>query len=77
MHSIEISDSGITKSSEVTRIEIKWAGIYDVTETRKTILLFTNRKCALIVPKSAFASAEEATIFTTAARNYWAKIKLS
>ncbi|ESQ85531.1 hypothetical protein [Asticcacaulis benevestitus] len=41
-NSIEISSAGVVKSSDTTRIELKWTAIHDVIETQKTILLFTN-----------------------------------
>jgi hypothetical protein len=71
VNSIELSEEGIRKVSENKTSELTWPAVYNVVETRKSILVFTDRKCALIVPKSAFASKDASENFVSAAKSYW------
>lgn len=74
---IEITDTEVTSSTKLTRTTMTWAAVHDVRETRKTILLFTNKKCAFIIPKKAFASPEDAVHFFKFARSQWLRTKTS
>jgi hypothetical protein len=65
--------SGIDKTTDNVESRTKWRDFADVVVTRKTVLLFTNRNCAAIVPKSAFASPAEAEAFAAFAKAQWAE----
>ncbi len=75
INTVALSASGIHKVSNNTSSELAWSAVYDVIETRKTILVFTNRKCALIVPKNAFDALETANKFASQAKDYWTQAK--
>lgn len=65
----EISQAGIRNNRDA---EFQaWTQVHEVIETRKAILIFTNRNCAIMVPKSAFTTPEAANGFATAAQTYW------
>ncbi|MBW8881671.1 MAG: YcxB family protein [Asticcacaulis sp.] len=48
-----------------------WNAVHAVTETRNTVLIFTRPNGALIIPKSAFASPDDAQAFYQAAESWW------
>ncbi|WP_189485759.1 YcxB family protein [Asticcacaulis endophyticus] len=68
---VEITSSKLFKSSGNKDSETDWAKIYDVSETRKTILLFYNKNSAIIIPKSAFDSSDDADVFAKASSKHW------
>lgn len=63
---LRVTDTGIEKAVDNDRQMLPWDGIFDVVETKTTVLVFTSRNCAMIVPKAAFAAPEEATAFAEA-----------
>jgi hypothetical protein len=74
-HNLSISGEGVTKSSPLATVSIPWTSLYAIDETRSTILFFTNRRCAIMLPKSAFASLESTVSFLSTARSYLAQAK--
>ncbi|MDC7677607.1 YcxB family protein [Asticcacaulis machinosus] len=68
---VEITASKFSKSSGHKHSETEWANIYDVSETCKTILIFANKNCAIIIPKSAFDSSEDADTFSKTSSKHW------
>jgi hypothetical protein len=68
---VALSADGVTKHTLDTETTTAWRGVTVFVETRKTVLLFTGRNAAMIIPKSAFASSEDADRFTVAARHHW------
>lgn len=64
--------AGIEKKTGETESATKWREFTGVVVTRKTVLLFTNRNCAAIVPKSAFTTVAEAEAFAAFAQKQWA-----
>ena len=67
----DITSAEIVSSALGTQVTMKWSAIHRVHITRNTILIFTNRNCAYIIPKSAFTTPEAADVFATAAQTYW------
>ncbi len=65
--------AGIDKTTGDIASQTKWRDFTGIVVTRKTVLLFTNRNCAAIVPKSAFASPAEAEAFAAFATAQWAE----
>ncbi len=63
LQSARLNESGVEKAVGDERHLTGWNGIHDVVEVKKAILLFTNRNCAMIVPRSAFATPRAATVF--------------
>lgn len=63
--------TGIDKTTGSVESRTKWHDVTAVVETKKAILLFTNRNCAAIVPKSAFSSPEDAQAFADFAKAQW------
>ena len=68
---VRTSVAGIDKTTGEVESRTKWHDIVAVVDTKKTVLLFTNRNCAAIIPKSAFASPEDAQAFATFAKAQW------
>ncbi|MCR6660356.1 MAG: YcxB family protein [Asticcacaulis sp.] len=71
VNSAEISQQGISKSYEQHNHITPWNVVYDLVETKKSFLIFTNRNCAMMIPKAGFASSEQAKAFWSTAQNYW------
>lgn len=72
---VSLSTSGLTKHVGESSSQLEWTQIFDLVETAGTLLLFTNSNCAMIVPKSAFASPDEAERFTKAVQSNYASAK--
>ncbi|HVV16908.1 MAG TPA: YcxB family protein [Polyangia bacterium] len=68
---VSLSTAGLTKTLVDAETTTTWRTVTALVETRKTLLLFTSRNAAMIIPKSAFASGEEADQFVAAARHHW------
>lgn len=68
---IEITPEKLISSSEEMNVTMNWSAIHDVRSTTQTILLFTNRNCAFVVPKDAFETLAAANSFTDASTRYW------
>jgi len=62
---------GVDKTTDETESRTKWRDFTAVVETKRTVLLFTPRDSATIVPKSAFASPSEAEAFAAFAKAQW------
>ena len=73
--SVHLSEDGLTKHVKETSSHLPWADVFDLKETTTTLLFFTNANCAMIVPKAAFATHEDADHFAKAARNYYDSAK--
>ena len=63
--------TGVDKNTGAVESLTRWRDFTRVVETKKTVLLFTHRNSATIVPKSAFASPAEAEAFAAFARAQW------
>ena len=72
MRTIEISEAGLSKSTGDSNT---WPSIHEVVDTRSAVLIFTNKNCAVMIPKSAFATVKEAETFATSAVDYWQDAK--
>lgn len=70
-----VSVEGITKSYATYSHTTPWSAVYDLVETRKSLLIFTNRNCAMMIPKRAFETPEAAQAFFAAASTYWHRAK--
>ena len=66
---LKASPAGVDKITGDIESQTKWRDFAAVVETKKTILLFTSRNAATIVPKSAFAAEAEA--FAAFAKARW------
>lgn len=74
-NSIRIDTAGLHKTSDGQLSEFAWFKVHEVVDTRSSVLIFTNRNCAVMVPKSAFATPEAADIFARSAVEYWTDAK--
>jgi len=68
---VRATTAGVDKTTGESSAVTKWRDFTSVVVTRKTVLLFTNRNCAAIIPKSAFASPAEAEAFAAFAKAQW------
>ena len=68
---LRVDSTGISKAAGEADNRIQWRDCIAVVETKKTVLLFTSRNSATIVPKSAFASPAEAEAFAAFAKAQW------
>ncbi len=68
---VRATAAGIDKTTGDRESQTPWRDFTAVIETKKTVLLFTNRNCAAIVPKSAFATPVEAEAFAAFAKAQW------
>ncbi|MGN6423906.1 MAG: YcxB family protein [Asticcacaulis sp.] len=75
-HNLSISGEGVTKSSQLATVSIPWTSLYAIDETRSTILFFTNRRCAIMLPRTAFASFADSEGFLAAARTWFRQAKI-
>ena len=70
-----VTTVGIDKTTGGIESQAKWRDFTAVIVTRKTVLFFTNRNSATLVPKSAFASPAEAEAFAAFAQAQWAEAR--
>ena len=75
VNTAEISEQGITKTYEMHGHTTPWSAVYDLVETKKSLLIFTNRNCAMMIPKRAFSAPEAADAFFIAACTFWKRAK--
>jgi hypothetical protein len=75
IQTVSLSDSGLTKYVGETSSLLEWPAIFHLVETRTILLFFTNANCAMIVPKNAFATPENADQFAKAAQAHYASAK--
>lgn len=62
---------GIDRRADGVSSQTKWRDFTAVVETKNSVLLFTHRNSATIVPKSAFASPAKAEAFAAFAKAQW------
>lgn len=72
---VHLSAAGLTKYVGESSSHLEWSRVFDLVETRGALLLFTNPNCAMIIPKSAFASSELAEQFAKEAHANYANSK--
>jgi hypothetical protein len=72
---VHLSAAGLTKYVAESSSHLEWSQVFDLVETRGTLLLFTNPNCAMIISKSAFASPDQAEQFVKEAHANYAKAK--
>lgn len=63
---VRLTGSGVEKTVGADSHVTGWDGIHEVVDTRRALLLFTGRNSAMVIPKSAFATPEAATVFADA-----------
>ena len=71
VQSVALSHQAATKHVGEEMSVTEWSAIHLVVATGHTVLLFTGRNSAIIIPKSAFASPEEADQFAASAAHFW------
>ncbi len=74
-NSIRIDYEGLHKTSNGQASDFAWNKVHAVVDTRSSILIFTNRNCAVMIPKSAFATHDAADAFAQKALEYWTDAK--
>jgi hypothetical protein len=62
-HKLSLSDDGLSESTVVGEQRTSWAGVDRVEENADYIFLYTTPSAAHIVPKRAFARADDAERF--------------
>ena len=72
---LRLTDTQVIKQVGETESGLTWKGVFDVVETRKTLLIFTRPNCALIVPKQAFDTPEASQAFVAYAKARWMDAK--
>jgi hypothetical protein len=75
VNSIRIDKVGFHRTSNGEPNALGWNEVHEVVATKSSILIFTNRNCAVMVPKSAFTNRETADAFAQAAVTYWTDAK--
>ena len=68
---LKVDANGIDKITGAVESRHKWSDFIHLAETRKTVILFSGRNSATIIPKSAFASPAEAQALTAFAQAQW------
>ncbi len=69
--SVALSSQRIAKTVDDAVSETPWSRVHSVTATRQTVLIFTSRNSAMVIPKRAFDTAEMAEAFAASAQHYW------
>jgi hypothetical protein len=69
-HDIEIRSDGIHERTDVNDSRQSWAAVERVAESDRYIFIYIGPMLAHIIPKAAFASAEEAASFFSQARSF-------
>jgi len=75
INSAEVSQQGISKSFEQHNHVTPWSAVYYLVETKKSLFIFTNRNCAMMIPKAGFADLDKANAFWSAAQIYWQQVR--
>jgi hypothetical protein len=68
--SLRVAAGGVTFSSPNMRCEYRWPALERIVDSGAHLFLYTSSITALIVPKRAFASAEQTAAFSGAAARY-------
>ena len=74
-NSIRVDTGGFHKTANDELNTLEWSHVHEVVATKSSILIFTNRNCAVMVPKSAFATPDAADAFAQSAIRYWTDAK--
>ncbi|MDV6332612.1 YcxB family protein [Asticcacaulis sp. 201] len=72
---LRLTDTRVIKQVGESEYSLTWKEVFDLVETRKTLLIFTQRNCALIVPKLAFDTPEASQAFVAYAKARWMDAK--
>jgi hypothetical protein len=67
---IEITDPGVQINRERGNVFVRWDGIIEVSHDTNGIYLFTNPKCAFIVPRRCFKNEQEFIEFIEQAKRF-------
>lgn len=62
--SLKVTLEGIEKTVNGTSHTVAWTDTGDLVDAKKTLLIFTSKNSAFIIPKSAFASEEAVSDFS-------------
>lgn len=68
---VTITPHAVTKYIGDASSTLAWSNIARVVATRRSVLLFTGRNSAIIVPKRAFDTPEAADAFAASAQHFW------
>ncbi|MGO9272015.1 MAG: YcxB family protein [Terriglobia bacterium] len=74
---LRIDPGGIHFSSATGEGVIWWSGVVEITEDQAYLYMFTDKVCAIIVPKRLFADSAVWKDFVETARSYWEQRKRS
>jgi len=75
INTVDMDASGLHRPSVNGTGDLAWNKVHDVVATKSSILIFTNRNCAVMIPKSAFATPGAADVFAQSAIKYWTDAK--
>ena len=70
-HHLQATTAAVSKTIDDVETRTQWQGFTRIVNTKTTVLLFTSRNSATIIPKSAFASPAAAEAFATFAKTQW------
>lgn len=73
---LKADTAGINKTTDEIASQTKWRDVAGVVVTKTTVLLFTHRNSATLIPKSAFATPAQAEAFAAFAKAYWTEAQL-
>jgi hypothetical protein len=65
----EFTPEAITATGESFTTTMQWTMLHKMHETKRWLLLYTNKQAAVVIPKSAFASASEIDLFRQMSRH--------
>lgn len=68
-HVLEVEDDGIRVEGRSGSSLVRWDAILDVRTTDDHVFMYVDRMAALVIPKRAFASADECAGFVERARS--------
>ena len=68
---VALSAPHITKTVDDVARETPWSQVHDIVAMKQTLLIFTSRNSAMVIPKSAFETPENADRFVAAAQHFW------
>jgi len=74
---LEISGEGVRQITPYVNSLIQWANFTEIVESARHIFFFLDRNHALIIPRSAFTSSEEAKVFVEGAQRYRAGLEVT
>ncbi|WP_176786689.1 YcxB family protein [Thermoactinomyces sp. DSM 45892] len=56
---VELTEDSFKSESTISSMSIRWDLIHRIIECRKCYLVYTQKNCAIIIPKRTFLSEEE------------------